>query len=55
MITSAASEGFLTEAQMRDLERNNLHAALKAANGKLFGKGARPSCSGSSRPPSPRA
>jgi DNA-binding NtrC family response regulator len=30
---------FLTEDQMRDLERNNMHAALKAANGKLFGKG----------------
>jgi transcriptional regulator with GAF, ATPase, and Fis domain len=32
-------QGFLTENQMRDLERNNMHAALKAANGKLFGKG----------------
>ncbi|MEQ7922235.1 sigma 54-interacting transcriptional regulator [Xanthomonas sp. WHRI 1810A] len=34
-----AVDGFLTETQMRDLERNNMHAALKAANGKLFGKG----------------
>jgi len=36
---AALSHGFLTEAQMRDLERNNMHAALKVANGKLFGKG----------------
>jgi transcriptional regulator with GAF, ATPase, and Fis domain len=32
-------QGYLTENQMRDLERSNMHAALKAANGKLFGKG----------------
>lgn len=32
-------QGFLTEDQMRELERNNIQAALKAANGKLFGKG----------------
>ncbi|MEB0041143.1 MULTISPECIES: sigma 54-interacting transcriptional regulator [unclassified Pseudomonas] len=29
----------MTDAQLRELERNNMHAALKAANGKLFGKG----------------
>jgi DNA-binding NtrC family response regulator len=29
----------LTDAQLRDLERSNMQAALKAANGKLFGKG----------------
>ncbi|MEA9993091.1 sigma 54-interacting transcriptional regulator [Pseudomonas sp. 10B1] len=29
----------ITDAQLRELERNNMHAALKAANGKLFGKG----------------
>lgn len=39
MSPAALSDGFLTEAQMRDLERNNMNAALKAANGKLFGKG----------------
>jgi len=39
VISATPADGFLTEAQMRDLERNNMHAALKAANGKLFGKG----------------
>lgn len=28
----------MTDAQIRDLERNNMQAALKAAGGKLFGK-----------------
>jgi PAS domain S-box-containing protein len=39
VISATPADGFLTEAQMRDLERSNMHAALKAANGKLFGKG----------------
>ena len=39
VVQPLAADGFLTETQMRDLERNNMHAALKAANGKLFGKG----------------
>jgi len=29
----------MTDAQIRELERNNMQAALKAADGKLFGKG----------------
>nr|WP_281354986.1 helix-turn-helix domain-containing protein [Pseudomonas izuensis] len=29
----------MTDAQIRDLERNNVQAALKATSGKLFGKG----------------
>jgi transcriptional regulator with GAF, ATPase, and Fis domain len=39
VISATPAGGFLTEAQMRDLERSNMYAALKAANGKLFGKG----------------
>jgi PAS domain S-box-containing protein len=33
------SSGVMTDAQLRELERSNMHAALKATNGKLFGKG----------------
>ncbi|MNW05760.1 Bacterial regulatory protein, Fis family [compost metagenome] len=29
----------LTDAQIRELERCNMQAALKASDGKLFGKG----------------
>lgn len=29
----------MTDAQMRDLERNNMRAALDASHGKMFGKG----------------
>eukprot|EP01030_Chromulinospumella_sphaerica_P004131 gene4131-4044_t len=29
----------MTDAQIRELERSNMQAALKAADGKLFGKG----------------
>jgi len=29
----------MTDAQIRELERSNMRAALKAADGKLFGKG----------------
>jgi transcriptional regulator with GAF, ATPase, and Fis domain len=29
----------MTDAQIRELERINMEAALKAADGKLFGKG----------------
>ncbi|MNG18004.1 Bacterial regulatory protein, Fis family [compost metagenome] len=29
----------MTDAQIRELERNNMQAALKASDGKLFGKG----------------
>ena len=38
--TSEATDGqtILTDAQMRDLERSNLQAALAATKGKLFGK-----------------
>ncbi|WP_313518045.1 helix-turn-helix domain-containing protein, partial [Pseudomonas sp.] len=34
----AAPAGILTDAQVRQLERDNLKAALQAAGGKLFGK-----------------
>ncbi|KPH01758.1 Fis family transcriptional regulator [Pseudomonas sp. RIT-PI-q] len=33
------SSTIMTDAQIRELERNNMQAALKAADGKLFGKG----------------
>ena len=33
------SSEIMTDAQIRELERNNMQAALKAADGKLFGKG----------------
>ncbi|MCL4790751.1 MAG: hydrogenase, partial [Gammaproteobacteria bacterium] len=33
------SAGFLTEAQMKEQQRANLIAALKAANWKISGKG----------------
>lgn len=33
------SSVIMTDAQIRELERNNMQAALKAADGKLFGKG----------------
>ncbi|UUY08643.1 sigma 54-interacting transcriptional regulator [Pseudomonas sp. J452] len=33
------ANGILTEQQLRELEINNLHAALAAANGRLFGPG----------------
>jgi len=36
---TAPSSAVMTDAQLRELERNNMHAALKASNGKLFGKG----------------
>jgi PAS domain S-box-containing protein len=35
----SSSTAIMTDAQIRELERNNMEAALKAANGKLFGKG----------------
>ncbi|MDB6142146.1 MAG: sigma-54-dependent transcriptional regulator [Pseudomonas sp.] len=35
----APASTVMTDAQLRELERNNMLAALKAANGKLFGKG----------------
>ncbi|MDF9773155.1 sigma 54-interacting transcriptional regulator [Pseudomonas baetica] len=34
-----ASPTIMTDAQLREMERNNMQAALKAADGKLFGKG----------------
>jgi PAS domain S-box-containing protein len=33
------SSRIMTDAQIRELERNNMQAALKASDGKLFGKG----------------
>ncbi|EJM74877.1 PAS domain S-box-containing protein [Pseudomonas sp. WPR_5_2] len=33
------SSQIMTDAQIRELERNNMKAALKASDGKLFGKG----------------
>jgi len=36
---AVAQADILTEEQMREFERNNMLAALKAANGKLFGNG----------------
>jgi DNA-binding NtrC family response regulator len=33
------SSAIMTDAQFRELERSNMQAALKAADGKLFGKG----------------
>jgi PAS domain S-box-containing protein len=33
------SSQIMTDAQIRELERNNMQAALKASDGKLFGKG----------------
>jgi transcriptional regulator with GAF, ATPase, and Fis domain len=36
--TASTEERILTDAQLRDLERNNMQAALKACGGKLFGK-----------------
>jgi PAS domain S-box-containing protein len=33
------SPQIMTDAQIRELERNNMQAALKASDGKLFGKG----------------
>lgn len=33
------SSAIMTDAQIRELERNKMQAALKAADGKLFGKG----------------
>ncbi|RZO02736.1 PAS domain S-box protein [Pseudomonas moorei] len=33
------SSTIMTDAQIRELERNNMQAALKASDGKLFGKG----------------
>ena len=35
----APSPQIMTDAQIRELERNNMKAALKASDGKLFGKG----------------
>ncbi|MDB5982728.1 MAG: domain S-box protein [Pseudomonas sp.] len=35
----SASSTVMTDAQLRDLERSNMLAALKATHGKLFGKG----------------
>jgi PAS domain S-box-containing protein len=35
----SASTTVMTDAQLRDLERSNMLAALKATHGKLFGKG----------------
>ncbi|MDZ5431345.1 sigma 54-interacting transcriptional regulator [Pseudomonas fluorescens] len=39
MPVKVASATILTDAQIRDLERGNMQAALAATNGKLFGKG----------------
>lgn len=36
---SSVSPTIMTDAQVRELERNNMQAALKAADGRLFGKG----------------
>ncbi|WP_213939240.1 sigma 54-interacting transcriptional regulator [Pseudomonas sp. dw_612] len=36
---SSPSPAIMTDAQIREFERNNMQAALKAADGKLFGKG----------------
>jgi PAS domain S-box-containing protein len=36
---SAPSSTVMTDAQLRELERSNMLAALKATHGKLFGKG----------------
>lgn len=38
-LPNADSQTILTDAQIRDLERSNMQAALTAAKGKLFGKG----------------
>lgn len=38
-VAASTSASIMTDAQLRDLERNNMQAALKASNGKLFGKG----------------
>jgi transcriptional regulator with GAF, ATPase, and Fis domain len=35
----APSSTVMTDAQLRELERNNMLAALKSSHGKLFGKG----------------
>ena len=35
----SSSSAIMTDAQIRELERSNMQAALKAADGKLFGKG----------------
>jgi PAS domain S-box-containing protein len=35
----SSSSAIMTDAQIRELERGNMQAALKAADGKLFGKG----------------
>lgn len=40
----AVTHCVLTGAQMRELERKNMQAALHTANGKLFGKEALQSC-----------
>lgn len=47
------TEGVMTEQQIRQLEIDNLHAALDAAGGRLFGPVERPSCSVSNPPPWP--
>nr|WP_277302644.1 helix-turn-helix domain-containing protein [Pseudomonas viridiflava] len=36
---SSATPVVLTDAQVRELERRNMRAALEATRGKLFGKG----------------
>jgi PAS domain S-box-containing protein len=35
----SSTSAIMTDAQIRELERSNMEAALKAADGKLFGKG----------------
>ena len=35
----SSTTAIMTDAQIRELERSNMEAALKAADGKLFGKG----------------
>ncbi|WP_297843587.1 sigma 54-interacting transcriptional regulator [Pseudomonas sp.] len=39
VIPPLSPSSIMTDAQLRDLERSNMQAALKASNGKLFGKG----------------
>ena len=39
VIPQHSPPSIMTDAQLRELERSNMQAALKASNGKLFGKG----------------
>jgi PAS domain S-box-containing protein len=39
VIPQHSPPAIMTDAQLRELERSNMQAALKASNGKLFGKG----------------